>query len=130
MLEFLFLILLLFIFIPLGSAIYRVWRLQRNMRDFMRDPAETARRAQPRAESGKNASGNPFTDFFASWGTRNSGQNGSRRTARRGKKIPRDVGEYVNFTEIKTESKGKSTATQQQYSREDQIQDIEWEEIK
>ena len=57
---------------------------------------------------------------------------GWSKAAIRKKKIGKDVGEYVKFSEItvseeETVSDGNSSAT---YSTEQQVTDIEWEDIK
>lgn len=64
---------------------YKVWRLHERMRQFMQDPF--GQQQQQRRQSS-----NPFSDFF---GSRRTKQRRNRR-----KKIPRGVGEYVEFTEV------------------------------
>jgi hypothetical protein len=96
---------------------YKVWRLHRRMRQFMQDPF--GQQQQQRRQSS-----NPFSDFF---GSRKTKQRRNRR-----KKIPRGVGEYVEFTEVAgtvgddTSANGSKSV---KFKKEEQIQDIEWEDI-
>ena len=96
---------------------YKVWRLHRRMRQFMQDPF--GQQQQQRRQSS-----NPFSDFV---GSRRTKQRRNRR-----KKIPRGVGEYVEFTEVAgtvgddTSANGSKSV---KFKKEEQIQDIEWEDI-
>lgn len=52
---------------------------------------------------------------------------------RRGKKIPRDVGEYISYTEIEVteeERRAESGKSSVSYKEEEQITDIKWVDIK
>lgn len=127
---FLFLIfIILFVLLPLGVAAYRIWDYRRRMQRFMNDPAgamaDEMRRQQSKAGNrSKKKSRNIFTDFF--------GFGDSEEEQIRKKKIPEDVGEYVNFTEVSandTQTTG-SDGTHTEYKTEEQISDAEWEDIK
>lgn len=129
-----FILLILFI-IFIGAPLFRVWRVVHRARRQMRDLDEAFRRAGFQ---------NPF-------GTPEDREEQRRReqTSRRGgwsaapekrKKIDRDTGEYVKFTEVKvTESQttspedaasGQSSASSTDFRREEQITDVTWEDIK
>ena len=92
---------------------YKVWRLHRRMRQFMQD--SFGQQQQQKRQ---------FSDFF---GSRKTKQRRNRR-----KKIPRGVGEYVEFTEVAgtvgddTSANGSKSV---KFKKEEQIQDIEWEDI-
>lgn len=142
MIQILLIILLLFIAIPIFRVGYRIWRLQRTMRRFMEDPIGTAQsmaekqqrqaereatrqRRRGNASSAGNrrtSTGNPIFDFFAGFGGYDEPEQPVRK-----KKIPGDVGEYVKFTEIKVTAQN---SRQVQFTREEQVQDVEWEDIK
>lgn len=51
------------------------------------------------------------------------------KRARQGKKIPRDVGEYVEFEEFSSSFESSSPASQR-FKAEDQIVDVKWKDIK
>ncbi len=112
MLYFLLFLLIVFIVIPVGSAMLKIWQMHRRVNQFMRDPfgmGGTASGRDPR-------------------GTRRQEPRHPRRTH---KKIDPDVGEYVAFTEVETSSKtdtytsGSTTSVR----TEQQIVDVEWEDI-
>ena len=96
---------------------YKVWRLHRRMRQFMQDPFGQQQ------QKGRQ-SPTPFSVFS---GSRKTKQRRNRR-----KKIPRGVGEYVEFTEVAgtvgddTSANGSKSV---KFKKEEQIQDIEWEDI-
>ncbi len=122
-------ILLIIIAIPVIRLAYRIWRMQRRMQEFMRDPAGAARREADRAarrqadeSGGRSSTSGIFSDLFG--GRR---RNEPQRRRRR-KKIPDNVGEYVRFTEI--ESKETRQTGNVRFTREEQVQDIDWEDIK
>ncbi len=90
---------------------YKIWSFRRRVRRFMEDPF------------GQNAYGGT-TDSY--------GREPRQRQSVRSKKIPRDVGEYVAFTEYESQtaadsgqaSSGRKTRT------ESQITDVEWVDIE
>ncbi len=129
MFQILLIILLLFIAVPILTAVYRIWRFQRRMRQFMQDPIGTAQKEaekQQKRRSGARAStGNPLFDFFAGLG--DLGGDADPTPALKKKKIPADVGEYVKFTEIKGSAKPHDPV---KFTREEQVEDIEWEDVK
>lgn len=130
MITFLLFILIVFVVLPVGYAAYKVWRMQRRMREFMRDPfAASQREAERKRRKGQGSTGNPFEDFFAAWGASAASGSGSRHPRRR-KKIPRDVGEYVRFTEVRTTSAASASGSEVRFTREEQIEDAQWEDIK
>lgn len=73
--------------------------------DFMRQQAEKQQRQQ--------ADNDPY----------------NKHHENRGKKIAPDVGEYVDFTEIKGSKNTSNTERKKKYF-ESQISDIEWEDVK
>lgn len=145
MFQILLIILMLFIAVPIVRLGYRIWRMQRHMRQFMEDPIGTAQREAERARrqadrqaprqrrrspgaasagsgSRRQSTGNPIFDFFAGLGDFGRSEEPARK-----KKIPADVGEYVKFTEIKVTAPPREPV---KFTREEQVEDIEWEDIK
>ncbi len=112
MFTFFFLIILLFILWPLIRVAWRVWSNMRTFRRFMADPE-----AEMRRQAARNAGG------------RYDAQ--AQQPRRKDKKIPRDVGEYVSFTEIEVteEEKRASDGTTSSFRREEQITDIKWTDL-
>lgn len=109
MLTFIVLLLFIAIFVPIAKAIWFFYRQTRQMRDFMRDPQS----------------------FFNGGARRqNRQQSHAGRPARKEKKIARDEGEYIEFTEIESSAthsdKNGSTKT---FTREEQVTDIEWTDL-
>ena len=107
-------ILLLFIFfivVPLLSAMYKIWSFRRRVRRFMEDPF------------GQNAYG-------ASTG--HNSRESDRHHRARAKKIPRDVGEYVAFTEYESQTAADSgqASSARKTRTESQITDVEWVDIE
>lgn len=103
------LILILFavIFVPLAKALWAIFSQVRKVRQFMNDPTSYFRGAYGAADN-----------------------NG--RSKKKKKKFEPNEGEYIEFTEIScnttTQSADGSTTTS--YTREEQVTDIEWEDIK
>lgn len=132
MIELLLILFLIFVVVPLCTVGFRVWRFQRRMRRFMADPLGETQRQSARnsrqSASRRRPSGNPFADFFAAFGGFAGNDGMSSGSRRRRKKIPSDVGEYVQFTEMPANS--TSAKTQVNFTREEQIEDVEWEDIK
>lgn len=117
---------LLILLILLGIVLYRGWRVYSSIRRFMRDPAaefqrraQQQARAQNRAQGSRRTTGNPFFDAFFGFA--------DPAEAARRKRIPKDVGEYVQFTEIDGHAEVGPRAP---YTVEEQVQDAEWEDIK
>ena len=110
MLSFLILLLIFFILWPLLKAGWSFWRQMNRWNRFMADPEGEMRRQAARA-----------------------GHSGQAPRKQRKKKIPRDVGEYVAFTEIEvsaeeqTRTEGSQTTS---FKTEEQISDIKWVDIK
>lgn len=111
--TFLLLLLLFFVVIPLVRGMWQLWRIRR-----------AYRQAQQR-----------MNDIFNGGAT--AGQRAQRpRPQRKKKKIDSDVGEYVSFEEIRTETKSTTTggadntATERRSTRvESQVEDAEWEDL-
>lgn len=108
-----YILLFLFIFfivVPVLSTAYKIWSLRRRMRRFMEDP---------------------FGDTTYS-NSRSSRRAGARPTPPRSeKKIPRDVGEYVAFTEFEGHTVSEQdTSTDTRRQTESQITDVEWIDIE
>ena len=91
---------------------YKIWTLRRRVRRFMEDPFGQGSYREPRhTQSG------PWPGSQAAHG-------------RKGKKIPRDVGEYVAFTEYESHSDSGSGGNERRVERvESQITDVEWVDI-
>lgn len=131
MLLFLLLILVIFVLWPLLVAGWKIFRQVRMMRRFMNDPmAEMRRQAQQqnRTRASRNSdSGNPFGFWFG-------GNDDAQETykAPRGKKIPKDTGEYIPFTEInisEQELKAYFARTATYVRAEEQVTDIKWTDL-
>lgn len=90
------------------------------MKDYMRNA--TGNNNQRNSNSSKS-SGNPFADFFSNWMGGNKAEH-----KKRSKKIPRDVGEYVQYTDVPGTTDTPKTTTH--FRTEEQVQDAEWEDIK
>lgn len=111
MLYFFLFLLIVFVVAPLVSAAVKLWSIRRKARSFM-------------------------NDMFGQAGTFGFGQAGassrkSAATGRRRKKIGRDVGEYVAFTEVEvTGTSRRDTAPAAADQTERQVSDAEWEDIK
>lgn len=116
--TFLLFLLLFFVVIPLIRGLWQLWRIRR-----------AYRRAQQR-----------MNDIFngASTGTRpTDGRTRKAQTSRKGKKIDPDVGEYVAFEEIRTQSTSATadgaartdTKTTDTVRVESQIEDADWEDL-
>ena len=104
----LILLLLAFVFVPLIKAFWSLFSQVRRVRKFMNDPTGYYRQAAQDAYG-------PATP---------------KQPKRRGKKIARDEGEYIDFTEIKTTTQSSSSTSGTSFRQEEQITDIEWEDIK
>lgn len=106
--AYILLFLLIVIVAPLVSGMYKIWSFRRNVRRFMEDPfgqgASASRTKNRRRES--------------------------ERPVRRKKKIPRDVGEYVAFTEYESHTVYKERSTGRTVRTENQITDVEWVDIE
>lgn len=107
--AYILLFLLIVIVAPLVSGIFKIWSFRRNVRRFMEDPF------------GQGASNGGRT-----WNRRREPE----RPAPRKKKIPRDVGEYVAFTEYESHTVYEEAATGRRVRTESQITDVEWVDIE
>lgn len=106
--SFFLLLLILFIVLPLIRVGIRIWQFRRQMRNFMNDPFGT----------GQNTAGR-------------SRRQPEQPPQRHKKKIDPDVGEYVAFTEVTVESTVSDGTTEiHTVETEQQIEDVEWEDIK
>lgn len=107
MLSFLFFLLAIFLIWPLIQLVFVLWRNGRAWRRFM--------------QNGTSGS---------SYRTRNSYKRQEPKPERPKKKFGADVGEYVAFTEVETNSTTtKSDDTQTATVVEEQITDIKWEDL-
>lgn len=105
MLGFILLILFIVIIWPLVSIGWRIWHASRSYRDFMRDPAQFMRDRAGASTSGGVA-------------------------PRKRKKISRDTGEYIAFTEIENTTVVDDGSTKYtEINVESQVTDIEWEDL-
>ena len=92
----------------------------RSMRRFMADPAAEMRR---RADEARRKAGGSSSRSYGTY-------TAPRRSR---KKIPRDVGEYIAFTEVELTAEERATASSQtssSFKTEEQITDIKWVDIK
>lgn len=97
---------------PVVSAMYKMWTLRRRMRRFMEDPFGQSAYGAPR---GFRDARRPHTETA---------------NVRKGKKIPRDVGEYVAFTEYESHTDTSAAGKERRAVRaESQITDVEWVDI-
>ena len=124
------LFIIIFLLWPLLKTGWRIWSQMRNMRRFMQDPEGEMRRRASKNE------GNPFQGFdfgvFGSYG--GFGREGAQKRRRPRKKIPRDVGEYVQFTEVELSKAEReryySAYASERVYNEQQVSDIKWVDIK
>ncbi len=103
---FLFLIFLLVILWHVLRVVFRLWMFRRKVQQAYRQAYDRSYAgSSERNRTGRKASG----------------------TRRRGKRIPADIGEYVEFEEISfvAETPGPPV----KFERQEQISDAEWEEI-
>ncbi len=112
----LILLLILFLLWPLIKVLWRTYVQVNRMRRFMADPAGEMRRQAEKAarNRSKTSSATPSAP-------------------RKEKKIPRDVGEYISYTEIEVSEEQRRADGQRQsvsYTEEEQITDIKWVDIK
>ena len=123
MLSLLLILLLIFVLWPLVRTAWRIWQQMRSVRRFMADPeAEIRRQAERQARARARYSGDTYSRTTE-----------SPRRRRRKKKIPRDVGEYVTFTEVEiteTERRQRDSQTPPRFTAEEQVTDIKWVDIK
>lgn len=128
---FLLFLLIFFVVIPLGKAIYQVYKLRKQTRRFFEQMHRDMTGEEPHESRDGNSRG-----FGFGFG-RKGGATSDRNTASepRKKKIPADVGEYVAFEErsltreeideIYTSAEKRKT----RFRSESQVTDVEWEEI-
>ncbi|MDE6468153.1 MAG: hypothetical protein K2L28_04565 [Muribaculaceae bacterium] len=93
---------------------WRVWSQMRSFQRFVNDPEGEMRRAANRHRGARSAAARP-------------------QPRRRGKKIPRDVGEYVQYTEIEVSESERSRSAENTSStrtvKEEQVTDIKWVDL-
>lgn len=112
MFEILLFLLILFYVVPKLLKLWLQWYIRRNQR-----------KAQQR-----------MNDFF-NGGAADAGRPQQSKKQRKKKKIDSNVGEYVSFEEITTDTSTTQTArndsaTQPGKKPEPQVEDAEWEDIK
>lgn len=105
---FLFLVLLFVVLWPALKVGFRLWLLRRK---FRRAYEQAADQAQSQRQGYRQQARNRY---------------GSR--PRRGKRIPADVGEYIDFEVISTVP--DPPGPEVKFKRQEQISDAEWEEIQ
>ncbi|MDE6158330.1 MAG: DUF4834 family protein, partial [Muribaculaceae bacterium] len=109
-------LLIAFILWPLIKTAWRIWSQLRSIRRFMADPeGEMRRRA---AQSGAYAGDSAYS---------------APRQRSRKKKIARDVGEYIDFTEVELSEEQRAQDNHRNHTQkitpEEQISDIKWVDI-
>ncbi|MDE6574891.1 MAG: DUF4834 family protein [Muribaculaceae bacterium] len=111
-------ILIIFILWPFIKLAWKLWRNVRQAQRFMRDPfGEAMRQAQEQARRSEGTH------------TRNYGTNTASYSSKK-KKIGRDVGEYVPFTEVADQQTAKTAdSAKTNYTTESQVSDVEWEDL-
>lgn len=105
------LIILLFVFIfwPLIKAFWRLFTQARRINKFMNDPSSF------------------FTGFN---GAENNERTASGQRQKRDKKFTRDMGEYVEFTDVACNvDSAPDETTEVKYKKEEQVSDIDWVDI-
>ena len=119
MLSLLLIFLIVFILWPLIRIGWQIWSNMRQWKRFMADPEAEMRRRAAQSRTGYN----PFGAFYG---------NREEKPARRGKKISRDVGEYVAFTEVElteTEKSERDKTATTDFKKEEQITDVKWVDL-
>ena len=107
--AFLLFLLIFFIVIPLAKSVWAIYRQMRQVRSFMNDPAGY----YTRTAAGKQ---------------KKRKQEQQKKTQR--KVFTKDVGEYVDFEEIRSDSpQQNSTSGEVKYKKEEQVTDIKWEDL-
>lgn len=104
-----FILLLVFVFVPLGKIAYRVWQAQRRWQQAAQGMRDTFNRA--------------------------AGQQKPEQPPVKKKKIDPSVGEYVAFEDIACDVKTSTTYTDSQGNTgtvytESRVEDAVWEDIK
>ena len=111
----LLLLFIIFILWPLIKIGWRIWSQMQSMRRFMADPEGEMRRRQAAYDKAHKRQQQPAPEP-------------------KKKKIARDVGEYIEYTEIELteEQKAQQAASQSSTTikTEEQITDIKWVDIK
>ena len=109
--DLILLLILFFILWPLLRGIWRAFTQFRTMRRFMNDPGEYFRQQAAAGARQQNAQ-NP-------------------RPKRCKKKIDRDQGEYVEFTEVEISEEERRQRQNHtvDYSVESQVTDIKWKDL-
>lgn len=128
---FLLFLLIFFVVIPLGKAIYQVYKLRKQTRRFFEQMHRDMTGEEP--PKAKKSKSRGFGFGFGRGAA--SSDDESRPPKSRKKKIPADVGEYVAFEErsltreeideIYTSAEKRKT----RFRSESQVTDVEWEEI-
>ncbi len=115
---------LLIVFIIYLLAPYLLqWLVRRQMRKFQDRARQAASASGAGRKDNRGATTDFFSDFMSAFGFGTQPQRPRRR-----KKIPDDVGEYVKFTEIDVKQQYSTSGTD--YTREEQVSDAEWEDLK
>lgn len=129
---FLLLLLIFFIVIPLGKAIYSVYKLKKQTRQFF----ERMHRDMTGAEPPEDRSGNNGGFSFGFGRNSRSSSGSPKKPQARKKKIPSDIGEYVAFEERTLTREeindiyASAGSRKNAFPTENQISDIDWEEIQ
>lgn len=118
--KLLLILFLIFVVIPAVRLLWRVYLLRRQYKKMQ----ENARAAFEQ----QFGSFGPFGPFGNPAGAQGNTEPRQRRR-HYGKKISNDTGEYVNFEELPPlTDRGKVPPTE--YTAEEQIVDVEWEDIR
>lgn len=110
MFSFLIAVFVIFLLVQLFKVIFPIYSRIRQMRNFMNNPY----------------------DYFAGQAGAQRSQAEHTQPKKHKKKFGKDVGEYVEFEEIATETAAKDKAsgnTSVRYSKEEQVTDIKWEDL-
>lgn len=122
--DFLLILFIVFVVIPVVRVLWALFKAKRKY-DHIRRQAREAFRQQ----YGGSQTRNPFGGF--PFGSDNGGysESAQKTQRRRGKKIPKDVGEYVNFEELPPLT-DRCDLPPRHVRTEEQIVDAEWEDIR
>lgn len=109
-------LLIVFILWPVLKLGWRIWMQMRQVRRFMADPEGEMRRQA--AKQARRQGAGRYSQ--------------APQPQPKKKKITRDVGEYVEYTEVEVSEEERNSAETDtaSFKKEEQISDIKWVDIK
>lgn len=114
----LLILFIVFVIIPVVRLLWTVYKARRQARDFFNNYQRQAGEAYARQYGGGDS------DSY----DRGRYSEPRRYRRRSGKKIGRDVGEYVSFEELPPQT-DRCYVPPRHVAAEDQITDVEWEDV-